>query len=69
YSLSGELDNMKYGDPNLISYRSNAGGNAELILLKVDKISKIISGTFSGTLYSDEGDLVEITEGRFDLTY
>jgi len=43
--------------------------NFNLELLKVDANKKIIAGIFSGTLFNETGESVEITDGRFDLIY
>lgn len=36
---------------------------------KVDKLAKILSGTFSFDAVDSKGEKVSVTDGRFDLTY
>ena len=44
--------------------------HSEIIVTHVDKDNQTISGTFSYTCREDECDkTIEITEGRFDVTY
>lgn len=42
---------------------------SNLHLTKLDTISKIVSGTFSVNLYNCNGNMLEITNGRFDVKY
>lgn len=70
-NLNSQYSYLRYSPPGggtFISY-DNDNSNASLILLEFDTISKIISGTFSGLLHNEEGESLEITEGRFDLIY
>ena len=62
---------MEYNDPQGVQYRSdnNDGSDAVINFHKIDESKKIIAGTFSGTLFSQDGQQVEITNGRFDNTY
>jgi hypothetical protein len=47
--------------------RSNDSGN--LYITKHDQVQRILSGRFSFTASRSTGDLVKITEGRFDVRY
>lgn len=42
---------------------------SSLILTKLDTINKIVSGTFSIRLFNSENIMIDINNGRFDLTY
>ena len=42
---------------------------SNLNIIKLDTINKIISGTFSVNLHNFDGDVLEITNGRFDVKY
>ena len=41
----------------------------EFLITKLDTVKGIVSGTFAFTLYSDPGDSVVISDGRFDLQF
>ena len=70
YSLNGEGNRMQYTRPDKITYETSlASGVSELTLLKVDTVNQIVAGTFFGTLSDENGNQIEITDGRFDLTY
>lgn len=62
---------MMYNSPEEVQYRSNFAdeGHATINFHKIDLANKIIAGTFSGTLFSQDGQQVEITNGRFDKTF
>ena len=47
---------------------SNSGGG-ELIITKLDQANFIISGTFWFNAISSNGEIIHITEGRFDMQY
>jgi hypothetical protein len=71
YQLSGADSRMKYIPPSGKTYYSDISdlANAEIKFHKVDYSNQIISGTFSGSLISEEGNSVAITEGRFDQKF
>jgi len=53
-------------------YSSDGSRPATVLITKYDSINRIISGEFSGVLPNRNGSApenVEITEGRFDLTF
>ena len=68
YKLNQTRSFINYIPPSGIDYRSNSedGSNAMIRFHKIDKEKRIIAGTFSGKVFSSDGDLIEITEGRFD---
>ncbi len=43
--------------------------SGHLLLTKLDKTNRIISGTFEATLYKSGCDTIKITGGRFDMSY
>jgi len=51
------------------TYYSFGESSGELIISKLDTINKIIAGTFWFDAKSQEGAIVEIRDGRFDITY
>jgi hypothetical protein len=62
----GDLDRISFKYEDIIT-RELISGNLEL----VEEVIKqnIIAGTFNITFKEEDGDLIEITEGRFDLKY
>ena len=40
-----------------------------LVITKLDRINKIISGTFEGSLSKSGCETIQITDGRFDMKY
>ena len=40
-----------------------------LKIIKFDQLSRIISGTFSFIVTDENGTKVNVTEGRFDVSY
>ena len=44
--------------------------DGNLVITKLDRISRIISGTFNAILFEQgQGDTIRITNGRFDMRY
>jgi len=44
--------------------------SGQISIVKLDRINRIIAGTFNGILYKQTcGDTIKITEGRFDLKF
>ncbi len=70
YKLISDHNYIEYNDDNSVNYRSNIedGSNAVINFHKIDLNAGIFAGTFSGTVFSQEGETVEITNGRFDKT-
>jgi hypothetical protein len=50
-------------------YDTSVYREGSLTITKLDKINRIISGTFSATLYKPGCDTIKITDGRFDMKY
>ena len=48
---------------------TNTGDPGKLIVTNFDPQNFIISGTFSFSIKDENGDNIEITEGRFDMNY
>jgi hypothetical protein len=51
------------------SKESTTISQGTLIITKLDRINKIISGTFNGTLSKSGCETIQITEGRFDMKF
>ena len=51
-----------------LGYRSRAHRPVRLLIRKLDRQRRIVSGTFAGMLYSPTDSLV-VTDGRFDVKY
>lgn len=52
-----------------IYYYTNADITGELTITRIDLSNSIISGTFWFDAINEDGDVVEIREGRFDYVY
>jgi len=68
YQLTNIRNYLSFYPPEKSFFISNKNDESSAVieLLKVDTVNYIISGTFSGTVFSEEGESVEITNGRFD---
>ena len=54
----------------MFSSDTDAYSAGKLTISKLDKINKIIAGTFNATLYKPGcADTIRITDGRFDMSY
>lgn len=51
------------------SYETDSNHSGILSITHIDEEQRIISGTFSFTAINDQGETVEITDGRFDMHY
>jgi len=67
YMLTDDRSYILYRNPTQ-SFRSNRTDEADAFINfhKIDIENKIVAGTFSGTVFSEEGESIEITNGRFD---
>ena len=54
---------------NLSSYTTNADATGQLTITHLDTIKQVVSGTFQFNAVSKGGDIVKITNGRFDMNY
>lgn len=52
-----------------VDYFTNETNRGELTITKLDKYSQIISGTFWFDAVDENGNKVEVREGRFDMKY
>jgi hypothetical protein len=59
-------DNLAEFSIGSVSYKCKEG---IMTITKYDKTTQIISGTFSLTAQNDNGEIINITEGRFDDKY
>ena len=50
-------------------FSTNGQTNGELLILALDEAKRIISGTFKFTAINNQGETIEITDGRFDMHY
>lgn len=53
----------------IISYKINTSDNGILFITKHNQAQRILSGRFSFTATSSNGEEVNVTEGRFDVRY
>ncbi len=54
---------------NLFLYQITTGDIGELVITKHNQTQRILSGRFSFTATNNNGEKVNITEGRFDVRY
>ena len=57
------------GGGNGLGYITNDIHNGKLIITRLDQTNAIISGTFWFDAVNNSGEIVKITEGRFDMKY
>jgi|JI7StandDraft_1071085.scaffolds.fasta_scaffold26732_3 hypothetical protein len=71
YELPGNFFNITYGDELFISdSKSNENSFLYLNISRLDSVNRIVSGTFSFSLYNYWGTKrISVEEGRFDLPY
>lgn len=61
---------VRYSAPNKSSFKNDIKDAIfKIRFLRIERNKKIIAGTFSGQLFNENGESVEITDGRFDLIY
>jgi len=48
---------------------NNVQSSGSMTITKLDKINKIIAGTFTATLSKQSCDTIKITDGRFDMKF
>ncbi len=57
-------------NPNLnIGFYTDSANTGILTITRFDKVNKIVSGTFSFKAVNSAGEVVNITEGRFDRKF
>ena len=50
-------------------FSTNENYKGQLLILALDEKRRIISGTFSFKAVNDQGEIVEVSDGRFDMRY
>lgn len=52
-------------------YETSQDNKGEVVVTKIDKVKKIVSGTFSFKAENKDNpnDIITVTDGRFDVTY
>lgn len=69
YALDNN-DNHGSFSPNVLdTFNTNSTNTGTLTITKFDKVNKIVSGTFSFKAVNATGEVVNITEGRFDRKF
>ena len=51
------------------SFETDSNHSGILSITHIDEEQRIISGTFSFTAINDQGETIEVTDGRFDMHY
>ena len=72
YSLTNNsLLGVAYTDSicSFFSTENSTVVSGNLTITKLDRINRIISGTFNATLNKDGCSEIKITEGRFDMKF
>ena len=71
YNLGNEPNQGKYTNnvPTITDYKTNNIYQGKLEILHHDVENYIIGGTFEFDAINEKGEIVEIREGEFDLTY
>lgn len=67
YILNGN-NYATYRNPSVL-YITNSANTGTLTITKFDKVNQVVSGTFSFKAVNSAGEVVNITEGRFDRKY
>lgn len=50
-------------------YESGFEQIGTLTITKIDTVSHVIAGTFEFTVWTEECDTINVTDGRFDIDY
>ena len=53
----------------ILNYYTNQNQSGQLNITHMDTVKQIISGTFYFNATSSSGDVVKVTNGRFDMPY
>lgn len=72
YSLNLEQNvnsSFAYYKIGFLNYSTNSIKQGQLKITKLDQVNAIISGTFWFDAVNNSGEIVKITEGRFDMKY
>lgn len=66
---SGDYELYYYNQgPPAISYRTDNQSSGSITITKLDLVKRIISGTFAFDAKNGSGEIIHITDGRFDVT-
>jgi len=67
------VENSSWGDyfvnGSFLTYSTSSEFKGELFITSINESTLQISGTFTFTAINDQGETVEITDGRFDMRY
>jgi hypothetical protein len=66
-SASYEVDD--YGNGSHLAYNTTITNPGSLKITRLDSLNNILSGTFTFNGVDSQGDMVHITNGRFDVKY
>lgn len=72
YSLNLEQNvnsSFAYYKIGFLNYSTNSIKQGQLKITKLDQVNAIISGTFWFDAVNNSGEIIKITEGRFDMKY
>ena len=71
YLLNEANQDSNFGEYTIgvARFRTNKEFTGEIKFLKFDDVNGIVSGTFWFDAVNEEGEVVEIREGRFDMKY
>lgn len=70
YMLNDSYQNRgAYSHPAEETYFTDSSNTGVLTITKFDKVNKIVSGTFSFKAKNSDGEVVTITDGRFDKQF
>jgi hypothetical protein len=69
YYLNDGNDFGMFLKSDLLFYQTNNINTGSITITKFDKVNKFVSGTFSFMAKNANGDIVTITEGRFDRKF
>lgn len=66
---AGGVCNKSVLNVSQTSYYTQNGYTGELTITHLDETNRIVSGTFWFDAVNEDGEVVEVREGRFDVTY
>ncbi len=71
YNLVENFQGNAFGRHNFntLAYFTSQTRSGELIITKLDQTNQIVSGTFWFDAVNNDGEIVEVREGRFDMPY
>ncbi len=69
HEISSISDSANYLDEILGGYRTTETITGELFISKLNKTKRIVAGTFWFDAANNEGEIIEVRQGRFDVKY